>query len=116
MSQIREKNVSSVDAKKNDSLKAGTTTPVRIARKTKERLEQLLRQVNKDRIGRRIKIEDVLRFSLDLLTDDHIREICHRSLSNKDRMELLYRKLSKEQPGITRDEFFGMLLDGRASI
>ena len=92
------------------------SSPIRIKHKTRSRLEQMLRQANKDRAGRKIKADDVIWFSLNLLSDDHIREICDKSLSNKDRMELLFRKLSKEKRGVTRDEFLGMLLDGKATL
>ena len=88
---------------------------IRIKEETKIKLEQLLRQANKDRAGRRIKVDDVLCFSLGLIVDEHIEAIRNNTLTNKDRMELLYLKISKEKRGITRDEFFGMLLGGNAS-
>ena len=55
-------------------------------------------------------------FALGLIDDQHLADICSKTLSNKDRMELLYRKLAKEKRGITRDEFVGMLLDGKVTI
>lgn len=93
-----------------------SSAPVRIGQKTKARLEQLLRQANKDRVGRKVKADDLIALSLGLITDAHIAEICDRTRSNKDRMELLYQKLSKERRGLTREEFFGMLLDGTLSV
>lgn len=92
-----------------------TSAPVRIDQKTKAKLEQLLRQANKDRVGRKIKADDLIALSLGLVTDEHIAEICDRTRSNKDRMELLYQKLSKEKRGLSREEFLGMLLDGTLS-
>lgn len=90
-----------------------TSVAVRIRDKTKARLEQLLKQANKDRLGKKVKVDDLITFALGLITDEHLAEICSRTLSNKDRLEILYRKLSKEKRGMTRDEFFGMLLDGK---
>jgi hypothetical protein len=89
-----------------------SSAPVRIGHKTKAKLEQLLRQANKDRVGRKVKADDLIALSLGLITDVHIAEICDRTRSNKDRVELLFRKLSKERRGISREEFLGMLLDG----
>lgn len=91
------------------------SAPVRIGLKTKAKLEQLLRQANKDRVGRKVKADDMIALSLGLITDEHIAEICDSTRSNKDRMELLYQKLSKEKRGLSREEFFGMLLDGAMS-
>lgn len=94
---------------------AVSSAPVRIGHKTKAKLEQLLRQANRDRVGRKVKADDLIALSLGLITDEHIAEICDRTRSNKDRMELLFRKLSKERRGMSREEFLGMLLDGALS-
>ena len=91
------------------------STPVRIREKTKAKLKHLLRQANKDRPGKKVKADDLMLFALELITEQHLAEICNKTLSNKDRMELLYRKIAKEKRGITRDEFFGMLLDGKVA-
>jgi mevalonate kinase len=93
-----------------------TSVAVRIRCKTKSKLEHLLRKANKDRLGKKVKIDDLILFALGLITETHLEDICSKTLSNKDRMELLYRKLSKEKRGITRDDFFGMLLDGKIGL
>lgn len=93
-----------------------TSVAVRIRHKTKGKLEQLVRQPNKDRLGKKVKVDDLIMFALGLINEQHLAEICSKMLSNKDRMELLYRKLAKEKRGITRDEFVGMLLDGKVTI
>ncbi len=93
-----------------------TSVAVRIRYKTKAKLEQLLRQANKDRLGKKVKVDGLIMFALGLINDQHLADICSKTLSNKDRMELLYRKLAKEKRGITRDEFVGMLLDGKVTI
>ena len=93
-----------------------SSAPVRVRRDTKAKLEQLLRRANKDRLGRRVKPDDLIGFALGLITDDHLTTICDGRLSNKDRLELLYRRTSKERRGLTREEFFGLLLDGKLSV
>ena len=94
---------------------AGATVPVRVHHETKVKLEQLLRRANKDRMGRRVKPGDLIGFALGLITDQHLATICDGTLSNKDRLELLYRRMAKERRGLTKDEFFGLLLDGSLS-
>lgn len=93
-----------------------STSPVRIGQKTKAKLEQLIKQANKDRLGRKIKADDLIGLGLDLITDTQIAKLCDKTRSNKDRMEMLFRKLSKESRGMSRDAFLGMLLDGALSV
>ena len=91
------------------------SAPIRIRTKTKLKLEQLLQQANKHRCGRRVKADDLMSYALELLTEQHLAKICEGTLTNKDRLELLYSKVSKEQRGLSRDEFLGMLLAGSLS-
>ena len=92
------------------------STPVRIRQKTKAKLELLLRQANKNRPGKKVKGDDLVLFALNLITEQHLAEICNKSLSNKDRLELLFLKLTKERRCSSRDEFFGLLLEGKVTI
>jgi hypothetical protein len=97
------------------SQKSETSIPIRVKQKTKAKLDHLLKRASKDRHGRRVKPDDLIYFGLGLITDEHISRIRDESMSNKDRLEQLYLKLSKEQRGLTRDEFLGKLLEGKVS-
>jgi len=117
MATTKLQSVSVTDSQVLQKNKAGASSaPIRVRQRTKGKLEQLLKQANKDRVGRRIKADDLIWCGLSLIDDQHIAEICAKALSNKDRMELLFRKLSKERRGITRDEFVGMLLEGKLTV
>lgn len=89
-----------------------SSAPIRVKRRTKAKLEQLLKQANKDRVGRSIKADDIIWCGLALINDAHIIEIRDRALSNKDRIELLFQSFLKERRGATREEFLGALLAG----
>ncbi len=93
-----------------------SSSPVRVKQSTKAKLTDLLGKANKLKAGRKIKPDDIIGFGLSLVTDEHLEQICSRSLTNKDRLEILFRKISKEKRGISRDEFLGMLLDGKVAI
>ncbi len=93
-----------------------SSAPIRVKQRTKAKLEQLLKQSNKDRVGRSIKADDLIWCGLALINDAHIAEIRDRALSNKDRLELLFQKFSKERRGATREEFLGVLLEGKLTI
>lgn len=97
---------------KQKSAVGRASAPIRIAQKTKAQLDGLLAQANKDRVGRKIKPDDLICYSLALISDEHIQEVCNKTLSNKDKLEILFKKVSKEKRGISRDEFYGMLLSG----
>ncbi len=114
MSQVKEQSVSSGDTKsKQQCATKSSSVAIRISHKSRTKLEQLLRQANKSRPGRKVKADDLIGFSLDLLTEQHIAAICDKMLSNKDRLELLFQQFSKERRGATRDDFFGALLEGK---
>jgi hypothetical protein len=89
-----------------------SSAPIRVKQRTKAKLEQLLKQTNKDRVGRRIKADDLIWCGLALINDAHIAEIRDNSLSNKDRMELLFQQFLQSRRGATREDFLGELLKG----
>lgn len=115
MSQATTQSVAIANGKRRAAGKAGASVPVRIRTETKEKVDALLARINKDRIGRKVKADDLICFSIDLLTDTHLEQIGAKLLSNKERIEILYRKLAKTKRGLTREEFLGMLLDGGLS-
>ena len=63
-----------------------SSSAVRIRHKTKAKLEQLLRQANKDRLGKKIKVDDLIMFALGLITEQLLAVICSKMLSNRDRI------------------------------
>ena len=92
------------------------SSPIRVKQSTRNKLDDLLRRANKQKLGRKVKTDDLICFSLDLLNEAHLEQICDKALTNKDRLELLFRKVAKEKRGITRDEFFGLLIDGKVTV
>ena len=116
MNQNSVADVTSAKAKVNKSAKGIASSPVRLRAQSRAKLDALIARINKDRAGRRVKPDDLICYSLDLLTDQHLQEIGARLLTNKERMEILYSKLSKTKRGLSRDEFLGMLLEGKVTI
>ena len=116
MNQNSVADVTSAKAKVNKSGKGNASSPVRLRAQSKWKLDALIARINKDRVGRRVQPDDLICYSLDLLTDQHLEEIGARLLTNKERIEILYSKLSKTKRGLSRDQFFGMLLEGKVTI
>lgn len=92
------------------------SSPIRVRQSTRAKMDELLRRANKQKLGRKVKTDDLICFSLGLLTDEHLDQICNKTLTNKDRLELLFRRVAKARKGLTRDEFFGLLIDGKVTI
>lgn len=116
MNQNSVADVASAKAKVNKAANANASSPVRLRAQSRAKLDALVARINKDRAGRRVKPDDLICYSLDLLTDQHLQEIGARLLTNKERIEILYSKLSKTKRGLSRDEFLGMLLEGKVNI
>jgi len=116
MTQTAVKESTRAGEKRGNSPKVSASVAVRIKARSKDKIESLLAKVNRDRVGRRVKADDLICFSLDLLTDAHLEEISAKLMSNKERIEVLYKKLSKSKRGLSREEFFGMLLEGRVTV
>lgn len=115
MSQSANTDVTNGSEKRRTSSKETASIPVRIRSKTKEKVDAYLARINKDRLGRKVKPDDLICFSLDLLNDAHLEEIGTSLLTNKERVEILYRKLAKTKRGLSKDEFLGMLLEGKVT-
>ena len=98
---------------KIQKLKRSSSSPIRIQKQAKEKLDSLLTRANKNRIGKKIRANDLIEYSLDLLTEEHLKDLVARRLTNKERLEILYKQLSKTKRGFSREEFLGMLLEGK---
>ncbi|MEI8027669.1 MAG: hypothetical protein WCI18_15080 [Pseudomonadota bacterium] len=96
-------------------LKGSCSSAIRLQKQAKERLDSLLTRANKNRIGKKIRANDLIGYSLDLLTEEHLKDLVARRLTNKERLEIHYKQLSKTKRGYSREEFLGMLLDGKVA-
>jgi hypothetical protein len=52
-------------------------------------------------------------FSLGLLKDGHFKKLQEETLTNTDKLELLYKRYSSKDKNITRDSFIGLVLAGK---
>lgn len=96
---------SKVNSKMNQKMKS-----VRINSENQKRLEKVIILANKKKIGRKIKVDQVLSLALELVNEEHIKKMQGQSLSNEDKKELLRQKWSEAHGPITKDEFTGVML------
>ena len=115
MNILETNSVTDAQSKTKQKTKADIAAPIRIRQSTRVKMDELLKRANKHKLGRKVKTDDLICFSLGLLTDEHLEQICNKTLTNKDRLELLFRRVAKERKGLTRDEFFSLLIDGKVT-
>lgn len=99
----------------NKTAKANTKISVknksiRINIENQKKAEKILATANKKKLGRKIKLDQVLAIVLDLVTEEHIRKLQDQSLSNEDRKEQLRQRYIEARGPISRDEFTGFML------
>lgn len=91
------------------------TESIRIKRETKKRIQAELAGINKKDFGKKVQADALISLALSLVTPEHLRALRDSSLSNRDRLEQRYHEYCKNVRKVTRDEFFGVLLEGARS-
>lgn len=83
---------------------------IRISNDTKMLCSRISKIANQKKIGRKIKIDEILKLGLNLITDTEIKKIQNTSLFNEDRKEQLRQIYIKKIGPITKDEFTGFMM------
>jgi hypothetical protein len=84
--------------------------PIRINALTKEKLSSEIAKANKKQFGRRITADDVINLALTLVTDHHIKLLQTKSMSNHDRIDMMYAEYTKKNGYVSKDDFLGSIL------
>jgi hypothetical protein len=92
---------------------ADSPVAIRVSAATKARLDALLSKVNDKEHGRRVKADTLMAFALDLVSDAHLQSLRDASLSNMDRLEILFQQHRKKRKALTKDQFVGLLISGK---
>ena len=100
-----ENKITKVNLKLNQKMKS-----IRISLENHKKAEKILAVANKKKIGRTVKIDQVLNIALDLLTEAHIKKLQEQSLSNENRKELLRQKWTEINGHVSREEFTGIMM------
>ena len=85
----------------------------RIKAETDRKLLAILKRLNSKEFGRKLRADDVIKLSISLLKDEHFKKLQDTTLTNTDRLELLYKQHSSKDKNITRDSFIGLVLAGK---
>lgn len=83
---------------------------IRISNETKMQCSRIAKVANQKKLGRKVKIDEVLKLALSLITDAEIKKLQNSSLSNEDRKEQLRQMYIKKIGAISKDEFIGFIM------
>lgn len=97
-----------IPAKSNST--NSNTVPIRIHKSTARLLRSLLLSVNKKKLGKRVKADQIISKALALLTDDHLEEVKTTTYSSADHLEVEFQKYCAKNGAISKDEFLNKLL------
>ena len=88
-----------------------THSSLRVSSATKELSEKLRQQVNGLSYGKRkLSLDEIVMFSLKLVTEKHIKMLQQERLTHTDRMELLRQRYIEKNGPITKEEFVGFVM------
>lgn len=97
--------------KKQKSKTVISRSSIRIKSDIKKTAKSFLNKVNSDNRGcRKIKIDDIFELALTLITDDHLKGLRQKAMTNKGRMEVLRQKYIELNGYISEDDFLGLTL------
>ncbi len=87
-------------------------TPVRLKQETYKKLSSMLEKVNQKDFGKKVRADDVILLSLNLLGSEHLDTLKEESLTNTDRMEMMFREYKAKHKSATKDMFYGAIISG----
>ena len=87
------------------------TIPIRVHKDIARAIRRDLAKLNKKDFGRRISFSDYVAKAISKLTDEDRKELQETSLSNADKLELLFRQQAKAGDSqFSKEQFLGRLL------
>ena len=85
--------------------------PIRVHKDVARAIRRDLAKLNKKDFGHRISFSDYVAKAISKLTDEDRKELHEQSLSNADKLELLFRQTSKVgDEAMSKEQFLGRLL------
>ena len=113
MKQSNERIVTIADGDDYKRQAKSGSSAIRLKQQTRDDLDLVLTKVNTKELGKKLHPDDVIDYALKLVKDEHISRIRDSSLSNEDRLEIIFRQHQRKKRSLTKDDFVGMLLDGK---
>lgn len=86
---------------------------LRVSREIRKKVISDLAALNRKSYGKQITLDQYVGLAISLITDEHREKLRDQSITNQDRIELLYRQHCESNGKISMDQFLGILLAER---
>lgn len=86
------------------------TTPIRIHKSTAKMLRSIIAKCNRKAHGRKVKADDIIAVSVELLTDVHLEQIKRSTYSSSDQLEIEFKNFCKNNGALSKDEFLRLII------
>ena len=99
--------------KQVNGTKTSATVALRVKPETKEKIDREVSRINHERqYGRKITTDDYVALAIRLVGSKHLEELKAAVMTNSDRMELEYLEYTKQHGSISKNDYYGLLLQG----
>jgi hypothetical protein len=109
MEQTEIKKVTKLTGRKSNS------ATIRVSVETRKRLISELLKINKKQYGKRIKIDALLMILLSKISPQDVNQLQEASLTGRDRLEQSYKAHCAKFGHLTKDEYYALLLNQKAT-
>jgi len=88
----------------------------RISKETGKKVLGLLSKINKKDFGKKVKMDHLILELLSFASDAVVEKLRQNSLTNHDKLEMKFKEYASKKPGMSKDEFVGLIPEGKLSI
>ncbi len=111
---LQNKNIKTQNRNKQNH---NPTTTIRIFSDLKSKLQDIVAQLNKAKVGsRKISVTDIIYKSLESFNDEQREDILKNTVTGVDRQSYAYKNYCKKNPKATRPEFIDLLIYNKINI
>lgn len=108
-----EAKMQNMESKKRKKISKGSNqkSVIRVSTALKDRIETILKKVNKNKIGRRkVKVEELFEILISEFRDEHEKTLRESSMNGDDRKEMLRQKYIEKYGEISKAEFTDFMM------
>ena len=73
-------------------------------------LRSIIAKCNRKAHGRKVKADDIIAVSVELLTDVHLEQIKRSTYSSSDQLEIEFKNFCKNNGALSKDEFLRLII------
>lgn len=95
---------------KKSTKSAASYASIRIPLELKKNAKKWRDVANRNKTGRKIKLHEILTIGVDLISEENIKDLQEKSLTHRERLEILRQKYIGQYGPISEDDFIGFTM------